>query len=64
MDEKVIEEAERLYKKFGGNARYLPEEFIRIDNGDRFFWQDVKKCILDLEDIDHKKFVNNLWKNE
>lgn len=62
MDEEVIRESERLVRKFGSRAIEASEELMKVDYENRYFYQDVKRQILLIEEENHKKFVGNLWK--
>ena len=45
-DEIVINEAERLYKKFGNLALEVVKEIKIYDKNDTYFWQCVEDYII------------------
>ena len=45
MEENVINEVKRLYKKFGIHAVDVVEEIKKYDKLDWWFWEEVIDCL-------------------
>lgn len=46
IDENIIFEANRLFKKFGNTAIDVVSEIKKYDNNDIYFWQCVENYII------------------
>jgi hypothetical protein len=45
MEETIINEAVRIYRKFGEQSIDVIDELITFDSSNRYFWKNVKKYI-------------------